>query len=192
MLSLDPDLPVADETTVEASIAASMASERLTAVLLGIFAVLALGLASLGLYGVMALGVTQRTRELGIRLALGAQRSAVLGLVMRQGASLVGTGLGIGLLAALGLGHFLASIFYGIDAGDLVTLLWVGMVLAATALAACWVPRAGPRAWTRWWLCATSEGKLSFLSRPGIHRQATNSYNFVKISLGDRIAPCEC
>ena len=140
MLSLDPDLPIAEVTTVDEAIAASMASERLTAVLLGIFAVLALGLASLGLYGVMALGVTQRTRELGIRLALGAQRSAVLGLVMRQGVSLVGLGLGIGLLVALALGHFLASIFYGIGAGDLVTLLWVGMVLAATAVAACWVP----------------------------------------------------
>ena len=108
--------------------------------LLGTFAVLALALASLGLYGVMALGVTQRTRELGIRLALGAQRSAVLGLVLRQGAGLVGIGLGIGLLAALALGHFLASVFYGFGAGDVVTLFWVCLVLAGTALAACWLP----------------------------------------------------
>ena len=140
VLALDPDVPIAEVTTLEQSIAASMASERLTAVLLGIFAALALALASLGLYGVMALGVTQRTRELGIRLALGAQRSTVLGLVLRQGAALVGLGLGIGLLAALALGHFLASVFYGIGASDAITLFWVCLVLAATALAACWVP----------------------------------------------------
>ena len=140
VLTLDPDVPIAEVTTVGQSIAASMASERLTAVLLGTFAVLALALASLGLYGVMALGVTQRTRELGIRLALGAQRATVLGLVLRQGAALVGVGLGVGLLAALALGHFLASLFYGIGAGDVITLLWVCIVLAGTALAACWVP----------------------------------------------------
>ena len=140
VLSLDPGLPIAEVTTVDQAIAASMASERLTAVLLGTFAVLALGLASLGLYGVMALGVAQRTRELGIRLALGAQRSAVLGLVLRQGAGLVGLGLGIGLLVALALGHFLASIFYGFGAGDVVTLFWVCIMLAGTALAACWLP----------------------------------------------------
>jgi putative ABC transport system permease protein len=140
VLSLDGDLPIADVTTVSASMDASMASQRLTAVLLGIFAALALTLASLGLYGVMALGVTQRTRELGIRLALGAQRSAVLGLVLRQGVGLVGIGLGIGLVAALALGHLLTSAFYGVSGGNVETLLWVCLVLAATALTACWVP----------------------------------------------------
>ena len=140
VLSLDPDVPIAEVTTVGQSIAASMASQRMTAVLLGTFAAVALVLASLGLYGVMALSVTQRTRELGIRLALGAQRSAVLGLVLRQGAGLVGVGLGIGLLTALALGRFLASLFYGLGAGDVLLLFWVCVLLTATALAACWVP----------------------------------------------------
>ncbi len=107
---------------MDANISASLAPRRLTMVLLGTFAVLALVLASIGLYGVMALSVTQRTRELGIRLALGAQRSAVMGLVMRQGAALVGIGLVIGLMGALASGRLLASVLYGVGGSDAATL----------------------------------------------------------------------
>ena len=140
VLTLDPSLPVADITTMENNIAASLAPQRLTMVLLGTFAVLALVLASIGLYGVMALSVTQRTRELGIRLALGAQRSAVMGLVMRQGAMLVGIGLVIGLAGALASGRLLAGFLYNAGGSDAPTLGLVGIVLAGAALLACWLP----------------------------------------------------
>ena len=138
--AIDPEIPVADVSTMDANISASLAPRRLTMVLLGTFAVLALVLASVGLYGVMALSVTQRTRELGIRLALGAQRSAVMGLVMRQGAVLVGIGLGIGLIGALVSGRLLASLLFGVGASDVPTLGIVGIVLAGAALLACWLP----------------------------------------------------
>ena len=140
VLALDPELPVADVTTMDANIAASLAPQRLTIVLLGTFAVLALVLASIGLYGVMALSVTQRTRELGIRLALGAQRRAVMLLVMRQGAALVGVGLLIGLIGALGSGKLLAAFLSDVGGSDFSTLGIVSVVLASAAMAACWLP----------------------------------------------------
>ena len=140
VVAIDPQLPVADVNTMENNIAASHVSQRLTMVLLGTFAVLALVLASIGLYGVMALSVTQRTRELGIRLALGAQRSAVLGLVMRQGARLVGIGLLIGIAGALASGRLLAGFLFGVSGSDVPTLGVVTLVLAAAALIACWLP----------------------------------------------------
>ena len=138
--SLDPTLPVADITTMRENIANRMVSERLTMVLLGTFATLALLLASVGLYGVMALGVTQRTRELGIRLALGAQRGNVLGLVLREGFGLVSVGLLVGLGAAWGLGRLLATVLYGVQGSDPLILGGVSAVLAGAALLACWLP----------------------------------------------------
>ena len=140
VLELDPDVPIAQPSTMENNIAASMSSERLTTVLLGVFAAVALGLATVGLYGVMALSVTQRTRELGIRLALGAQRSSVLALVLRQGVSLVAIGLGVGLVIALAVGQVLARGFYGVRGSDVGTLAAGGVVLAAAAMLACWLP----------------------------------------------------
>lgn len=89
----------------------------------------------------MALSVTQRTREMGIRLALGAQRAGVLGMIMRQGAGLVGVGLVTGLAAAAALGRFLERGLYGVAAGDLLILLTgVAVALAAASLLACWLP----------------------------------------------------
>lgn len=140
VLAMDPDLAVADVTTMEQSISAAMASQRLTLVLLGTFAALALILASLGLYGVMALVVTQRTRELGIRLALGAQRPAVLRLVLGQSARLVGLGLVLGLAAALGAGRLLSSVVYGATAVDAEILLRVSLLLGAIGLLASYLP----------------------------------------------------
>ncbi len=140
VLALDPEVPVAEITTMERSIADKLSPRRLTMVLLGTFAALALVLASIGLYGVMALTVTQRTRELGIRLALGAQRSSVLGLIMRQGASLVGIGLAIGLVAALIGGRLLTSFLYNMNGSDPLTLGIVVFTLAGAALLACWLP----------------------------------------------------
>ena len=140
VLALDPEVPVADITTMELSIAGKLAPRRLTMVLLGTFALLALVLASIGLYGVMALTVTQRTRELGIRLALGAQRASVLGLIMRHGAVLVGVGLAVGLAGALVAGRLMASFLYNINGSDPLTLGIVVFTLGAAALLACWVP----------------------------------------------------
>ncbi len=140
VLGLDPGLPIAQVSTMEHNVAASLAPQRLLTVLLGVFAAVALGLATVGLYGVMALSVTQRTRELGIRLALGAQRSAVLALVLRRGATLVGVGLGLGLVIALAAGRALSRMFYGVGGSDLLTLGAVCAVLAGAGLLACWLP----------------------------------------------------
>ena len=140
VLALDSELPIADITTMNESIATSMASQRLTMLLLGAFAVLALALAVLGLYGVMALGVTLRTREIGIRLALGAQRRNVLALILRQGIGLVVIGLVIGMAAALSLGHLTASLFYKTSGVDVLLLGGVCLVLLVAALLACWLP----------------------------------------------------
>ena len=98
--SLDPDQPIGRITTMDEAIASSLATRRLMMVLLGAFAVLALVLASVGLYGVMALTVTQRIRELGIRMALGAERTNIFKLVLGQGMSLIAVGIGIGLIGA--------------------------------------------------------------------------------------------
>ncbi len=140
VLGLDPELPVADVSTMEQHIATSLASRRMTMILLGAFAVVALALATVGLYGVMALGVTQRTRELGIRMALGAQRSTVLMLVLRQGAILVAAGLGVGLAAALVMGRLMTNVLDAAGGSDALTLGTVCVLLAAAAMAACWLP----------------------------------------------------
>jgi putative ABC transport system permease protein len=140
VLAIDPDLPVAEVNTMDANIAASLAPRRLTMVLLGTFALLALVLASIGLYGVMALSVAQRTREMGIRLALGAQRSTILRLIMRQGAILVGIGLLAGLVIALAATRLLTSLVYGVSDNDPLTLGIVTVVLAGAGLLACWLP----------------------------------------------------
>ena len=140
VLSLDPELPIADVSTMEANIASGLATRRLTMILLGAFAALALVLASIGLYGVMALSVSQRTRELGIRLALGASQFGVMRLVMLQGAKLVGVGLLIGLTGAFVAGKMLASLLVGVASGDVATLGGVAFLLSAAAMSACWLP----------------------------------------------------
>jgi putative ABC transport system permease protein len=138
--ALDPHQPIGVTSTMEKNIATSLGARRLTMVLLGSFAVLALVLASVGLYGVMALSVTQRTRELGIRMALGAKRGDVLRLVLGQGAALVVVGLGLGLLGALAAGRVLARLLYGVGSVDVLALLTAIAVLAFIAMIACWLP----------------------------------------------------
>src|SRR5205814_5631078 len=131
---------LSDIATMEQNIRESLAPRRLTMRLLGVFASLALCLASIGLYGVMALVVTQRTRELGIRLALGADRADVFRLVLGQGMLLVCTGLALGLVVALGAGRGLASMLYGVGSWDLPALTFALIALSAVALVACWFP----------------------------------------------------
>ena len=138
--ALDPEQAVSNIATMEENIADSLASRRLSTTLLGVFAALALGLASIGLYGVMALTVTQRTRELGIRVALGADRARVFRLVLGQGFLLVGIGLITGLLLAASTGRALASILYNVSAWDLTGFFSAAFVLVGVALVACCVP----------------------------------------------------
>jgi putative ABC transport system permease protein len=138
--ALDPDQAFADISTMENNIAKSLGSRRMMMSLLGAFAGIALLLASVGLYGVMALTVTQRTRELGIRLALGAQRADVFRLVLSQGMLLVVSGLMIGLLGTLGVGRGLQSVLYGVGGSDALALTFALFALAIVALIACWLP----------------------------------------------------
>jgi putative ABC transport system permease protein len=138
--ALDPDQAFADISTMENNIAKSLGSRRMMMSLLGAFAGIALLLASVGLYGVMALTVTQRTRELGIRLALGAQRADVFRLVLSQGMLLVVSGLIIGLLGAVGVGRGLQSVLYGVGGFDAPALSFALFALAIVALIACWLP----------------------------------------------------
>ena len=113
---------------------------RTGALLFSIFGGLALVLAAVGLYGVKAYGVSRRTREIGIRMALGAAPAAVQSMIMREGVSLIVSGVTLGLLLGLGLGQLLASMLYKVSPVDPVTFLGAPLVLAAIALLACWFP----------------------------------------------------
>ncbi len=137
---LDHDLPVDQAQTMDEVVAASLASNRFNTVLLGLFAGLALVLAAVGVYGVVSYTVDQRTHEIGIRMALGAHRDDVLGLVLRQGMILVLIGLGLGLAVAFAATRQLASLVYGVSTNDPWTFAIVALVLAAVALAANFLP----------------------------------------------------
>jgi putative ABC transport system permease protein len=138
--AVDPRCPVYHVRTLDSQISRSLAPRRFTLSVIWLFAVVALGLAAVGVYGVMAYSVSRRTREMGIRLALGASQNAVLGLVLREGMSLVviGTLLGVGL--SLGLSGLLSNQLYGVSATDPLTLALAALVLIATAALACWWP----------------------------------------------------
>jgi ABC-type antimicrobial peptide transport system permease subunit len=131
---------VSEIATLDENIGQSLAPRRLSMTLLGVFAGLALCLASVGLYGVMGLAVAQRTRELGIRLALGASRGDVLRLVLGQGAVLVGVGLGVGLLGAFVASRALRSVLYNVAPLDPAALVSALLTLSSVALIACFLP----------------------------------------------------
>ncbi len=137
---VDRDQPLARVQTLEAMVDASLGQRRLAMALLGLFAGLALLLASVGIYGVMSYTVTQRTREMGLRIALGAARERVLALVLRQGMTLALTGVVVGVAGALALTRLLTSQLYGVRPSDPLTLGVVACVLAGVALLATIVP----------------------------------------------------
>ncbi len=138
--SIDPNQPVAEIRAMRDFVSADLAQPRFTMLLLGSFAAAALFLAAIGLYGVIAFSVAQRTREIGVRVALGAQHRDVLRLVMRRGILLIGTGLAIGIAAALALGGVVAGLLYGVKPADPATLLAVALFLAAVAVLATYLP----------------------------------------------------
>jgi len=119
---------------------ASLAAQAFNVLLLGLFAGLTLTLATVGLYGVTAYSVAQRTREIGIRIALGAQHQDVLSLVLRQGTTLALGGVAIGVVAALGLTRLMTDLLYGVPAYDRLTVAGVTILLLLVALAASYVP----------------------------------------------------
>jgi predicted permease len=126
--------------TMEAIIAESLAARRFSMILLGIFATLALLLSSIGIYGVISYVVGQRTREIGIRIALGAQRSTVLWLMLGEGMKMAMAGVVVGIVAAAGLTRLMSQLIYGVSAADPVTFAGVTIVLTTVAFAACYVP----------------------------------------------------
>jgi putative ABC transport system permease protein len=137
---IDPELPMASVATMEQLLGDSLARSRFTMSLLGVFAVLALALTAVGIYGVISYTVAQRTHEIGIRMALGAQRGSVLGLVLRQGVRLMIAGLGVGILSALALTRLMSSLLYGVGAADPVTFAAVVLTLVTVAFLASYVP----------------------------------------------------
>jgi ABC-type antimicrobial peptide transport system permease subunit len=135
--SLDRNLGVSEVKTMDGVLSDSIARPRLTAVLLGCFALLSLGLASLGVYGVLAFAARQRVREIGIRMALGAQRAQVVALFLKQGSVLVGIGVAIGIVAALAVARLLAALLFAVTpadplsvGGSLVLLVVIGLLAA--------------------------------------------------------------
>ena len=140
--AIDPELPVASVKTMEQWISASAAQPRLDSSLLELFAFAALLIAAIGIYGVLSYSVNQRTREIGVRMAMGAQRGNVMRLVAREGMTVALAGIGAGLVGAYAMSRVLASLLYGVESHDPKTFIGVAGVLLIVAAAACYVPAA--------------------------------------------------
>jgi putative ABC transport system permease protein len=137
---LDPDVPASNVRTVEQYMAQSIAPRRFTLVLVGIFGAAALFLAAMGIYAVLSYSVAQRTSEIGIRMALGAQRAEVFRLIVGNGLALVGGGAAVGLVTALLVTRLMKGLLYGVSAADPLTYLAITVLLLAIATLACYVP----------------------------------------------------
>jgi putative ABC transport system permease protein len=140
VLSVDPEMPIHDVMTMAARRDTFVAPRRFNLLLLGALAVLALSLAAVGIYGVISYVVTRRTREVGIRMALGAQRADVLRLLIRQGMALVVLGVALGSLGALALTRVMSSMLFGVSANDPLTFACAALLLSSIALLACYLP----------------------------------------------------
>jgi len=138
--AVDKDQTVANIDSMEHVVAGAVARQRFSMLLLAIFAAVALVLAAVGIYGVMSYSVAQQTREIGIRMALGAQRSDVLKMTIKQGLKLVGLGLVIGLAAAFVLTRVMATLLFGISATDPLTFITISFVLLVVAMLASYIP----------------------------------------------------
>jgi putative ABC transport system permease protein len=137
---VDPDLPIAGFVTLITLVDTSMSADRLSMLLLAAFGILALLLAAIGMYGVISYSVLQRTPEIGIRIALGAQRRRIFVMVLIHGGRLVSIGIVIGLVAAFGVTRFMTSFLYEVRPTDPMTFTAVSLLLMAVALLACYMP----------------------------------------------------
>jgi putative ABC transport system permease protein len=140
VLEVDRNQPVFDVATMQQRLSECVAPQRFNTLVLGIFAGMAVMLAAVGVYGVMAYSVAQRTHEIGVRMALGAQRQDVVKLVLRHGVLLVAFGIGLGVAGALGLTRFLSSLLYGVKPTDPLTFIAVSLILTSVALMASYIP----------------------------------------------------
>jgi putative ABC transport system permease protein len=138
--AVDPDLPMFGERTMEDLVAASLAERRFAMQLVTVFGVVALLLAGIGIYGVMAYTVNQRTREIGIRLALGANARDIMGWVLKQGMALTLAGVTVGLVSAFALTRLLRGLLFGVAPTDAITYAALALLLGAVALVACYIP----------------------------------------------------
>jgi len=138
--AMDQEVPVFDVKTMDEYISNTVAAPRFNATLLMIFAIVALILTIVGLYGVMSYSVAQRTNEIGIRMALGAQTRDVVLMIVSQGFKLVLLGLGIGLVGAFALTRVIASLLFGVTTKDPITFASVAVLLGLVALLACYIP----------------------------------------------------
>jgi putative ABC transport system permease protein len=138
--SVDPDLPIAKISTLDALVDESMAQPRFAMLLLASFAALALALACVGMYGVISYSVAQRTREIGVRMALGARSTDIFRMILGQGGRLALLGIAMGVLAALGVAQLMKAFLYGVEATDALTFAGVSFLLFIIGLVACYVP----------------------------------------------------
>jgi len=137
---VDRDQPISDVRTMDERIGRSLSSRRFSTVLLALFAGLALTLAAVGIYGIVAYSVTERTHEIGVRVALGAQRRDVMAMVVGQGMTMTIVGAAIGVAASAALARLMSSLLFGVSAVDPATFVAIPLLLIAVALAACYVP----------------------------------------------------
>jgi putative ABC transport system permease protein len=140
VLTIDPNQPISNISTMEKIVSNSIAQPRLNMLLMGLFGALALILATVGIYGLLSYAVTQRTQEMGIRMALGAQVADVLKLVLRQGMTLALIGEVIGLLGAFALTRVMQRLLFGVTPTDVSIFVVVVGILTTTALLACYLP----------------------------------------------------
>ena len=138
--AVDKDLPVFGETTMEQVVGESVSRRRFAMQVVGAFGILALLLAAVGIYGVIAFSVTQRTREIGIRVALGANRQVILRWVLQQGVYLIIAGISAGLLGAFLLTRLIRTLLFGVGPTDVVTYIALSLLLTLVALIACYIP----------------------------------------------------